>query len=390
MKKNNIFGGLGMMSIVILAAFLFIVLLALIFGVFNELEAYQQLFAAMLSVAATGAITAVLLSYQSKQQEELNARQREFDEKIEGKRREFEQLSSEQQRKFEQEAKEDQRKFESETKIKSKIFEEKLAIYKEFLKTLCEVVKDKKIDPEEEIILQFQVANLATHSRSESIQKISDQVKYIILAIKQEEENNNLILGQLFNIADVFYKELYEEENNYDERKRTLAIHNFRSFLVLPEQLDSYEQSNKKQRTEAYKDHTTTEERLQYLSGRLDVPCNRQWIYNGYVLVHEFNNDINPNTGNLVKGDNRIIVDLYMDEKRIQITLFTRQYDENESRKLVNGIWQGKVAYIPNDDKTRHVCADLPIETSDDEIVALMTKLLNEVKQYQVKKYELK
>jgi hypothetical protein len=188
----------------------------------------------------------------------------------------------------------------------------------------------------------------------------------------------------------VFYKELYEEENNYDERKRTLAIHNFRSFLVLPEQLDSYEQSNKKQRTEAYKDHTTTEERLQYLSGRLDVPCNRQWIYNGYVLVHEFNNDINPNTGNLVKGDNRIIVDLYMDEKRIQITLFTRQYDENESRKLVNGIWQGKVAYIPNDDKTRHVCADLPIETSDDEIVALMTKLLNEVKQYQVKKYELK
>lgn len=390
MKNKKTFGGLGMMSIVILAAFLTIVLMALVFGVFSELEAYQQLLAAMLSVAATGVITAILLSYQSKQQEELNAHQREFDAKTNAERREFEKQSNEQQRAFEEQARADQRRFESESKIKTKVFEEKLIIYKEFLNTLCEVVKDKKVDTDEEIMLQFQVANLATHSKSESIQMISEQVKDIILAIKQDDENNNLMLGQLFNIADVFYKELYDEENKYDEEKRTLAINNFSSFLIPNEEIQKYEESNKKQRAEAYKNYKTIEERLQYLSGRLNVPCDRQWIYHGYVLVHEFNNDISEKTGRLVKGDNRIVVDLYMDEAIIQITLFTRQYDENESRKLVNGIWQGKVAYNPNDDKTRHVCADLPIETSDDEIVALMTKLLNEVKQYQVKKYELK
>lgn len=217
------------MSIVILAAFLTIVLMALVFGVFSELEAYQQLLAAMLSVAATGVITAILLSCQSKQQEELNAHQREFDAKTNAERREFEKQSNEQQRAFEEQARADQRRFESESKIKTKVFEEKLIIYKEFLNTLCEVVKDKKVDTDEEIMLQFQVANLATHSKSESIQMISEQVKDIILAIKQDDENNNLMLGQLFNIADVFYKELYDEENKYDEEKRTLAINNFSS-----------------------------------------------------------------------------------------------------------------------------------------------------------------
>ena len=378
MKNNKTSSGLGMMSIVILAAFLTIFLMALVFGVFSELEAYQQLLAAMLSVAATGAITAVLLSYQSKQQDELNAHQREFEDR-----------SNALQREFEEKSRADQRKFESESKIKTKIFEEKLTIYKEFLKSLCDVVKDKKIDSDEEIMLQFQVANLATHTSSDSIQKISEQVKEIILSIKQDTEDNNLMLGQLFNIADVFYKELYEEENKYDESKRILAIDNFRSFLIPTDQLQNYEESNKKQRAEAFKSYKTIEERLQYLSGRLDAPCDRQWIYHGYVLVHEFNNDISEKTGRLVKGDNRIVVDLLMDEENIQITLFTRRYNENESRELVKGIWQGNIDYNPNQDSTRHLYEEMPIETGDEEIIAKMTELLKEIKQYQVNKYHL-
>ena len=270
-----------------------------------------------------------------------------------------------------------------------KVFEEKLAIYKEFLKSLCDVVKDNKIDPEEEILLQFQVANLATHTKSESIQKISEQVRDIILSIKQDAEENNLMLGQLFNIADVFYKELYDEDNMYDETKRILAIDNFRSFLIPSEQLQSYEQSNKKQRAEAFKSYKTIEERLQYLSGRLNVPCERQWIYNGYILVHEYNNDVSESTGRIVKGENRIIVDLSMDDSKIQISLFTRRYDENESRDLVNGIWQGKVSYNPFNENTRHLFAELPVETSDEEIVAKMTQLLNDVKLYRDKKHHL-
>ena len=270
-----------------------------------------------------------------------------------------------------------------------KKFEQKLSIYKEFLRALCNIVKDQKIEPGEEIMLQFQIAILATHTDEPSIKKISGEVDEIIKRIKIGNQESNELIEPLLNIADVFHQELYEDNKVVDEKNRQQTIGYFQSILTSHDYSEEKNQEDKKKRTEDFKNYQNTEQRLQYLSGRLDVPCNRQWIYNGYVLVHEFNNDINPNTGNLVKGDNRIIVDLFMDEKRILITLFTRQYDENESRRLVNDIWQGKVVYNPNSDKTRHVCADLPVETSDDEIVALMTQLLNDVKQFQVKKYEL-
>ena len=39
-----------------------------------------------------------------------------------------------------------------------KKFEQKLSIYKEFLRALCNIVKDQKIEPGEEIMLQFQIA----------------------------------------------------------------------------------------------------------------------------------------------------------------------------------------------------------------------------------------
>lgn len=269
-----------------------------------------------------------------------------------------------------------------------KKFEQKLSIYKDFLKALCNIVKDQKIEPGEEIMLQFQVAILATHTNESTIKRISGEVDEIIKRIKSGNRESNELIEPLLNIADVFHQELYEDNKVVDVKNRQQTIGYFQSLLTSHDYSEENDQKEKEKRTQEFKDYQNSEERLQYISSRLEVPSNRQWIYNGYVLVHEFNNDINPNTGNLVKGDNRIIVDLYMDEKRIQITLFTRQYDENESRRLVNDIWLGKVAYNPNDDKTRHVCADLPVETSDDEIVALMTQLLNDVKQYQVKKYK--
>ena len=78
-----------------------------------------------------------------------------------------------------------------------------------------------------------------------------------------------------------------------------------------------------------------------------------------------------------------------MDEENIQITLFTRRYNENESRELVKGIWQGNIDYNPNQDSTRHLYEEMPIETGDEEIIAKMTELLKEIKQYQVNKYHL-
>ena len=56
----------------IAAIFSLIFLMAIFFGVFEELQAWQQMVGAMLSVAATIAITGILLAYQSKQQGDLD------------------------------------------------------------------------------------------------------------------------------------------------------------------------------------------------------------------------------------------------------------------------------------------------------------------------------
>ena len=169
--NNKIVGGYGLGLIVVFILFLTIILSASYMGVFKGFEPYQQLIAAMLSVAATGVITALLLIFQRKQQEELNEKQRKF---------EFQKIQTLDQRKFEAEQK-DKEKYRL---LETKVFEEKLRIYQEFLRKLCDVVKDQKITPDEEIELQFQVSYIAMHTKSDSIKIISEQVRKIVVDIK--------------------------------------------------------------------------------------------------------------------------------------------------------------------------------------------------------------
>ena len=74
----------------------------------------------------------------------------------------------------------------------TQIFEEKLRIYQEFLRKLCDVVKDQKITPEEEIELEFQVAYIAMHTTSDSIKRISEQVRDILVNM------NSIRLGDIY------------------------------------------------------------------------------------------------------------------------------------------------------------------------------------------------
>jgi hypothetical protein len=173
-------------------------------GVFKGFEPYQQLIAAMLSVAATGVITALLLIFQRRQQEELNEKQRKFEEESTQAQREFQEKLTSEQRTFEVEQKEKEKERLQETKV----FEEKLRIYQDFLHKLCDVVKDQKITREEEIELQFQISYIAMHTKSSTIRLISDNIKEIVLSLKKEKPDANNMLGRLFNIADEFHKEL--------------------------------------------------------------------------------------------------------------------------------------------------------------------------------------
>ena len=220
MKSNNTFFGLITIGVLFVA----IVFGASLLGVFKGYEPYQQFIAAMLSVAATGAITALLLIFQRKQQEELNEKQREFQEQ----------------------ANKDQREYEKRRLLETKVFEEKLCIYKDFLHCLYEVIKDGEVTEEEAIRLQFQTSFITMHTDSKHIKTISKKVQSIVSDLKNKEgdpnkakneaennaKNNKNLMSCLFSIVEEFKKELYQSElNQKDQDNINEAIQAFGSIM---------------------------------------------------------------------------------------------------------------------------------------------------------------
>ena len=77
-----------------------------------------------------------------------------------------------------------QTEVEADREKDSIVFKEKLRIYQGFLRKLCDVVKDMEITPQEEIDLQFQVSYIAMHTDSVAIKTISEQVRDIVVDIR--------------------------------------------------------------------------------------------------------------------------------------------------------------------------------------------------------------
>lgn len=104
----------------------------------------------------------------------------------------------------------------------TKIFEEKLRIYQGFLQSLCDVIKDGEIKPEEAIQLQFQTSYIAIHTKSEHIRKISEHVRNIIeqMGNMNSQEKKESLLDDLFEIVQQFRAELYMGIEPTDEDKQ--------------------------------------------------------------------------------------------------------------------------------------------------------------------------
>ena len=253
----------------------------------------------------------------------------------------------------------------------TKVFEEKLRIYQEFLHKLCDVVKDMKIDKEEEIELEFQVAYIAMHTKSESILEISEQVKNIIVNIKEGKDERDEMLRQLFLIADTFHNELYNRYNVSESKDREDTLNNFHSILVAKKDIQKYN------RALQLKSMIKPNSLWQW---------SRQWIYNGDDLVHEFYTEINKETGNFSKSNSMIVIDLYPKDNEYFIVVFTREYDRNQSEKLAKAIW-GEYKASPHN-PARHLYGSIPMSKSNEEIVKIMEGLLKEVKEYRDKTYK--
>ena len=336
MKLNNYNLTVGLT--VIFMVFLAIILSASILGVFDGFEPYKQLIAAMLSVAATGVITALLLFFQRKQQEQLNREQREF------------QLTQTL----------DQRKFDAEQKVKekdrlleTKVFEEKLRIYQEFLRKLCDVVKDMDITPQEEIELQFQVSYIAMHTRSESIKIISEQVRKIIVDIKNKEKDSNNMLSQLFVISDTLYKELYDKENSIDEEDRSKTIVNFESILA-----------------------PKNDSRLYELMQNIVAKGSNKRIDKDGILVYEY--WCNNKDNRYIKANGTISIGISCNNKQFSFSIVTKgNHPEAFLKKVQETCDELKVFKMDSKDS---FVAD--VGTDDGKIIEFFNVLLSRIKDY--------
>ena len=307
-------------------------------GVFDGFEPYKQLIAAMLSVAATGVITALLLFFQRKQQEQLNREQREF------------QLTQTlDQRRFDAEQKEK----EKDRLLETKVFEERLRIYQEFLKKLCDVVKDMEITPQEEIELQFQVSYIAMHTKSDSIKIISEQVRKIIVDIKNKEKDSNNMLSQLFVISDTLHKELYDKENSIDEEDRSKTIVNFESILA-----------------------PKNDSRLYELMQNIVAKGSNKRIDRNGILIYEY--WCNNKNNRYIKANGTVSIGISSNNKQFSFSIMTKGNHPEKFQAMVQGVCD-ETKLFKKDANTNFV-AD--VGTDDSKIVEFFNLLLSKMKEY--------
>lgn len=306
MKKND-----KLLWPVILALVAFVI--AVLFRIFSLSDIWAQMFGAFIGAMITVIITLLLLKSQTSSEEEKERN--------------------------------------------SKVFEEKLRIYQEFLKKLCEVVKDMNIEKSKEIELEFQVSYIAMHTSYESLAEISKQVREIITAIKEGDSERNKMLKQLFVIADTFYKELYNNVNVYDDEKRQETIQNFNSIMFTAADIKLIKRAIELQK-------------------KINSNGAKQRIWKDTTLVYEFYTDKNKNTGNY------IVVDMIPKNDSYEVTVYKRNANEQQNKELAESLFG---TYRPTDEN-RHLFDSIALSKSNDEISMEVSKLLSDIKAYRDKK----
>ena len=315
MKKND-----KLLWPVVLALVAFVI--AVLFRIFSLSDIWAQMFGAFIGAMITVIITLLLLKSQTSSEEEKERN--------------------------------------------SKVFEEKLRIYQEFLKELCEVVKDRNIEPQEEIELEFQVSYIAMHTSSEAIAKISEQVKNIIVPIKNGEKDSNVMLEQLFEIADNFNKELYGEVYNNNADNREEVISNFKSIMVAKDDIKLYDRALKLQEMIKAKEYGA-----------------KQRIWKETTLVYEFYTDIKA--GQYIDSDNKIVVDMIPTKDSYEVTVYKRNDNEQQTKEIAESLFG---TFTPTN--KRHLYDNISLSKTNDEISIEISKLLSDIKAYRDKKYPIK
>ena len=121
-----------------------------------------------------------------------------------------------------------QSKKEQTAKRNSKVFEEKLKIYQDFLTTLYEVVKDRKLTEDEKLLLEYKTSLVAMHCKPKNLDSVSAAVHNVISSVcpsdeakKQKSQGNIPLLESLLGVVEALKIDLYnvdvEKDGNMDD-----------------------------------------------------------------------------------------------------------------------------------------------------------------------------
>lgn len=118
-----------------------------------------------------------------------------------------------------------QSKKEQMAKRNSKVFEEKLRIYQDFITTLYNVVKDRKLTEDEKLQLEFKTSLVAMHCKPKNLDSVSAAVRKVISSFcpsdekkKQNSQGNIPLLESLLDVVQALKIDLYNVDVQKDAK----------------------------------------------------------------------------------------------------------------------------------------------------------------------------
>lgn len=203
------------------------------FQVFTDYEVPSRMLAAILGVVITAIITQLLLSSQTNKEITLRQEQQKWQEDQETKKQDSQRKLAAETRKWQEEQDKKAEQWRIDHDRNNTIFCEKLKIYKNFLDTLYNAVKDEELTDKEKTELQYQTSLVAMHCEPENILELSEAVKKVITVMckpdRQTSSNDNVLLETLFDVVEALRKDLYAKDNikTFSDDVRCRTINNF-------------------------------------------------------------------------------------------------------------------------------------------------------------------
>lgn len=230
------------------------------------------------------------------------------------------------------------------------VFDKKITVYHDFLNDFHNIIKDQTIDDNEIYSLQIKLSYLSLHiNEPKHIQGISRAIAAIVVKIKNPYNEDKGIMIDLMEITDIMNEELYG--NTLTIRKKLKDLYDLRDEMVLDfyginvpsENITSYYYIVRRIRDIKKSMAKSMREMKRAQNKRNNVNLyDKQWVYNGYTLVHDLYTDWDKTTGTYVCNErsDKYAVDLVFTPKgdSIYLEIFSRKNTKEETAKLLDSL----------------------------------------------------